>query len=81
MILLGSVRKCDRTVEEFPMPDASYYVRQAKLLLSISSGAYDPVLLSRCREIAEDYLAKAVMLKMNRRLPLIPKPTELQSHS
>jgi hypothetical protein len=63
------------------MPEASYYVRQAKLLLSISSGAHDPVLLRRCREIAEDYLAKAVMLKMNRRLPLIPKPTELQSHS
>lgn len=61
------------------MPDASYYVRQAKILLSISSGACDPVLLSRCREIAEDYLAKAVKLKMDRRLPLVPKPPELQS--
>jgi hypothetical protein len=61
------------------MPDASYYVRQAKILLSISSGACDPVLLSRCREIAGDYLAKAVKLKMGRRLPLAPKPPELQS--
>jgi hypothetical protein len=59
------------------MPEASYYVRQAKILLSISSGAYDPALLSRCREIAEDYLAKAVMLKINQRLPLAPKSTEL----
>jgi hypothetical protein len=63
------------------MPDASYYVRQAKILLSISSGAYDPVLLSRCREIAEDYLAKAVMLKMNGRLSLVHKSTELQTNS
>jgi hypothetical protein len=61
------------------MPDASYYVRQAKILLSISSGAYDPVLLRRCREIAEDYLAKAVKLKLDR-LALVPKPPELQSH-
>jgi|HubBroStandDraft_6_1064221.scaffolds.fasta_scaffold2638317_1 hypothetical protein len=61
------------------MPDASYYVRQAKILLSISSGACDPILLGRCREIAEDYLAKAVKLKMGRRLPLAPKPPELQS--
>jgi hypothetical protein len=65
------------------MPDASYYVRQAKILLSISSGAHncDPVLLSRCREVAEDYLAKAVMLKMNGRLSPGPKSTELQAHS
>jgi hypothetical protein len=64
------------------MPDASYYVRQAKILLSISSGAYcDPVLLGRCREVAEDYLAKAVMLKMNGRLSPGPKSTELQAHS
>jgi hypothetical protein len=61
------------------MPDASYYVRQAKVLLTISSGACDPVLLSRCREIAEDYLAKAVKLKMGRGLPLAPEPSELQS--
>ena len=63
------------------MPDASYYVRQAKILLSISSGAYDPVLLSRCREVAEDYLAKAVKLKMGRRLPLAIKPPELQGQA
>jgi hypothetical protein len=63
------------------MPEASYYVRQAKILLSISSGAYDPVLLSRCREIAGEYLAKAVMLKMNRHLPLAPESTELQGPS
>ena len=62
------------------MPEASYYVRQAKLLLSISSGAHDPVLLRRCREIAEDFLAKAVKLKMERRLPQVPKPPDLQSH-
>jgi hypothetical protein len=61
------------------MPDASYYVRQAKLLLSISTGACDPVLLSRSREIAEDYLAKAVKLKMGRRFPLVPEPPKLQS--
>jgi hypothetical protein len=62
------------------MPDASYYVRQAKILLSISSGAHDPVLLRRCREIAEDYLAKAVKLKLDRRLPLVPRHPQLQGH-
>ena len=60
------------------MPEASYYVRQAKILLSISSGAYDPVLMNRCREIAEDYLAKAVKLKIKCPLPLVPKSPELQ---
>jgi hypothetical protein len=62
------------------MPDGSYYVRQAKILLSISAGAYDPVLLRRFREIAEDYLAKAVKLKLGRGMTLVPKHPELQSH-
>jgi hypothetical protein len=51
------------------MPDANYYVRQGKLLLSMSSSGCDPVLSGRLREIAEDYLAKAVKLRMGRRLP------------
>jgi hypothetical protein len=61
------------------MPDARYYVRQAKILLSISSGAYDPALSIRWREIAEDYLAKAIKLKMDRHLLLASEPPDLQS--
>ncbi|HEY3643211.1 MAG TPA: hypothetical protein VGL31_19105 [Xanthobacteraceae bacterium] len=60
------------------MPDARYYVRQAKILLSLSSGGHDPVLSSRLREIAEDYLAKAVKLKIG--IAEYLSSPDLQSH-
>lgn len=63
------------------MPDARYYIRQAKILLSISAGTPDPVLSNRFRGVAEDYLARALKLKMDPRLQakspspaLIPEP-------
>lgn len=57
------------------MPDARYYVGQAKILLSISANSCDPVLATRLRGAAEDYLAKALKLKMDLGLRPMPKPT------
>jgi hypothetical protein len=47
------------------MPDARYYVSQAKVLLSISADKCDPSLSVRVRGMAEEYLAKALKLKMD----------------
>jgi len=57
------------------MPDARYYVRQAKVLLSISANDCDPVLADRLRGAAEDYLAKALKLKMDLGVRPTNKPT------
>jgi hypothetical protein len=56
------------------MPDARYYARQAKVLLSISANSCDPKLAERLRRAAEDYLAKALKLKMDLGLRLTTKP-------
>jgi hypothetical protein len=56
------------------MPDARYYVRQAKVLLSMSADTCDPVLTERLRTVASDHLAKALTLKMPSHLRLISKP-------
>jgi hypothetical protein len=63
------------------MPNASYYVRQAKILLSISSGSCDPVVSDRVREVAEDYLAKAVKLKIGHSVPPVPRPPDFPRHA
>ena len=57
------------------MPDARYFVRQAKVLLSISANSCDPALADRLRGTAEDYLAKALKLKMDLGVRAAPKPT------
>jgi hypothetical protein len=56
------------------MPDARYYVSQAKVLLSASTGVVDPALSIRLRGVAEDYLAKALKLKMDPRLRVNSPP-------
>jgi len=56
------------------MPDARYYVRQAKILLSMSADVCDPALSDRLRGVAADHLAKALKLKMPSRLRVVSKP-------
>jgi len=56
------------------MPDARYYVRQAKILLSMSADICDPALSDRLRGVAADHLAKALKLKMPSHLRVVSKP-------
>jgi hypothetical protein len=55
------------------MPDASHYLRQANALLSMSVGASNPVVAAKFWEIAQDYLAKAVKLRIDDGLPALPR--------
>jgi hypothetical protein len=55
------------------MPDASHYLRQANALLSMSLGTSNPVVAAKFWEIAEDYLAKAVKLRVDDGLPALPR--------
>jgi hypothetical protein len=55
------------------MPDASHYLRQANALLSMSLAASNPVVAAKFWEIAEDYLAKAVKLRVDDGLPALPR--------
>jgi hypothetical protein len=55
------------------MRDASHYLRQANALLSMSLGTSNPVVAAKFWEIAEDYLAKAVKLRVDDGLPALPK--------
>jgi len=60
-----------------PMPDADHYLRQANALLSMSLGTSNPVVAGRLWEIAEDYLAKAVKLRVDDGLPALPRAAPL----
>ena len=55
------------------MPDANHYLRQANALLSMSLGTSNPVVAGRLWEIAEDYLAKAVKLRVDNGLSALPR--------
>jgi hypothetical protein len=55
------------------MPDADHYLRQANILLSMSLGTSNPVVAGKLWEIAEDYLAKAVKLRIDNGLPALPR--------
>jgi hypothetical protein len=54
------------------MPDANHYLRQANALLSMSLGASNPVVAAKFWEIAEDYLARAVKLRVDDGLSALP---------
>jgi hypothetical protein len=56
------------------MPDAAHYLRQANALLSMSLGSSNPVLAGKLWEVAENYLAKAVKLRVDDGLPALPRP-------
>jgi hypothetical protein len=60
------------------MLDANHYLRQVNALLSMSLGTSNPVVAGRLWEIAEDYLAKAVKLRVDNGLPALPRAARLQ---
>jgi hypothetical protein len=45
------------------MPSASYYRRQADLLMSFAVNTQNPVVSNRCRQIAEEYRMIAASLR------------------
>jgi hypothetical protein len=60
------------------MPDANHYLRQANVLLSMSLGTSNPVVAAKLWEVAEDYLAKAVKLRVDCGLPALPRSPGLR---
>jgi hypothetical protein len=54
------------------MRDADHYLRQANALLSMSLGTSNPVVAAKFWEIAEDYLARAMKLRVDNGLPALP---------
>ena len=63
------------------MPDADHYLRQANALLSMSLGASNPVVSGKLREVAEDYLARAVKLRVDSGLSALPRGPEILTRS
>jgi hypothetical protein len=55
------------------MPDANHYLRQANALLSMSLGTSNPVVAAKLWEVAEDYLARAVKLRVDGGLSALPR--------
>jgi hypothetical protein len=62
------------------MPDASHYLRQANALLSMSLGTSNPVVAAKFWEIAEDYLARAVKLRVDNGLSALPRSIHASLH-
>jgi hypothetical protein len=61
------------------MPDANHYLREANVLLSLSLGSSNPVVAAQLWEIAQDYLAKAIKLRVDNGLSALPRPPILQT--
>jgi hypothetical protein len=61
------------------MPDANYYLREANVLLSLSLGSPNPVVAAQLWEIAQDYLARAVKLRVDSGLSALPKSPDLHA--
>jgi hypothetical protein len=55
------------------MRDADEYLRRANALLSISLATANPVVAAKFWELAEDYLARAVKLRVDNGLSALPK--------
>lgn len=55
------------------MGDADEYLHRANVLLSISLAASNPVVAAKFWEVAEDYLARAVKLRLDSGLSALPK--------
>jgi hypothetical protein len=60
-----------------PMPDANHYLRQAGVIFAMSLGTSNPIVVAKLREIAEEYLARAVKLRVDRGLPPLPRSSAL----
>jgi hypothetical protein len=61
------------------MPDADHYLREANALLSLSLGSPNPVVAASLWEIAQDYLAKAIKLRIDKGLSALPRSPRLHS--
>jgi hypothetical protein len=61
------------------MPDANHYLREANVLLSLSLGSSNPVVAAQLWEIAQEYLAKAIKLRVDNGLSALPRPPVLQT--
>jgi hypothetical protein len=61
------------------MPDADHYLREANVLLSLSPGSPNPVVAAELWEIAQDYLARAIKLRVDNGLSALPRPPRLQT--
>ena len=55
------------------MRDADEYLRRAKALLSLSLATSNPVVAAKFREVAQDYLARAVKLRVDHGLSALPQ--------
>jgi hypothetical protein len=55
------------------MLDADHYLREANVLLTLSLGASNPVVAASLWEIAQDYLAKAIKLRVDNGLSVLPR--------
>jgi hypothetical protein len=60
------------------MPDAAHYLRQANVLLSMSLGMANPVVAAQLWEVAEEYPARAVKLRLDNGLPPLPRSPALR---
>ena len=60
------------------MPDADHYLREANVLLSLSLGSPNPVVAAELWEIAQDYLANAIKLRVDSGLSALPRAPGLQ---
>jgi hypothetical protein len=59
------------------MPDANHYLHQAKVILALALGTSNPIVAAKLREIAEEYLARAVKLRVDQGLPPVPRSAAL----
>jgi hypothetical protein len=63
------------------MPDSNHYLRQANALLSMSLGTTNPVVAAKFWEIAEDYLVRAMKLRVDDGLSALPRSSGLRLQS
>src|SRR5579862_1518726 len=74
---LWSRRGSVRSRSGGPMPNANHYLQQANVVLSLSLGTSNPIVAAKLREIAGEYLARAVKLRVDRGLPPFPQSAAL----
>ena len=55
------------------MREADEYLLRAKALLSLSLATSNPVVAAKFREVAQDYLARAVKLRVDHGLSALPQ--------
>lgn len=63
------------------MRDPNHYLREANALLSMSLGSSNPVVAAQLWQVAQDYLAKAVKLRVDSGLSALPRSPQLQARA